>query len=930
MSSGKQTSFQYGEVDPINHYKSNDASYSNALHSLHNMYVRRAGGISRRPGTKHLLILPNQDDTFLEVFTSQKYKIFSFPYVELGIRTLGLITIHYTSSLSDQVTISVYKNMFGAAVETSTGYEISRDTGLKDVKIVYADGAAYIHGLSETVGHDQVMVVVNYLSDSSATPSLEIVTFSTPLYPITGVAVERGSLVPASALLTAVQYLFTIVLSDGREIPIHIIKSTRYDGRGFIDPLPALATEIVMPGDGKLTGMRVTLSVPGDQAALARSVKVYRAPVGAGSQSKGAHVLVYSLSVSPFATYPIATPPVTEYLTVSFSDSGASVPSITPPIDYTMFSYISGGSLAIKGTICSCVYQERHIIGVNGLNNPTFDVGNMLVSKTGGIRQLARPIIYRDIEAFQMSIPISDGTPVRQLISAERLIAFSDSGTYVIQGGESGILTPTSINPIQISTEGASKYVTPLMVGRNIVYLNNSHTKLMAVVFGDNSRGAAVELGKLADHLLDHNDFIEMELLPGLEDTVLLLKQNGELLIVTINEEGIAGFATMDMNGGRVESMTSFGDPIEKTLLLTITRNGIRSFETIGREEGVKNTRRLSYSDSSIIIGDRLLSPTTQGYPKLAPYADNITDEAVEAAIRYEYMNIESVDYSMGQTLTIKTTNDITLGSSTYIVKYIYEMDGDTRALYLYLDPSSASFDGTYWNTDATADMDIPLYLQDVEGNSSLTDEEKLLRKSRWLRAYTRLEGTTYTLGLAALYLLLKEDATYVPISAPDGEVDVSILAEGRVISSPLNTPQMATSKLIKDSSSVYPYIEFQEPLTYFEIGAPYLSYMQTLPIEVGGERTLTDDKKIVDKAGIALYKTVGGYVGMPDKSLENMAPISTRETLNPGEVDEGFSGYIAPILPSQWTKEGMIKIIQPDPVPMTVLSVYPKGQAGD
>ena len=85
-----------------------------------------------------------------------------------------------------------------------------------------------------------------------------------------------------------------------------------------------------------------------------------------------------------------------------------------------------------------------------------------------------------------------------------------------------------------------------------------------------------------------------------------------------------------------------------------------------------------------------------------------------------------------------------------------------------------------------------------------------------------------------------------------------------------------------------------------------------------------------MDKIGIALYNTVGGFAGLPDKELKDMAPIVTRDDLNMGNPDLGFSGYVAPRMPSQWDKVGMCKIRQVDSRPMTILSVYPKGMAGD
>jgi len=255
-------------------------------------------------------------------------------------------------------------------------------------------------------------------------------------------------------------------------------------------------------------------------------------------------------------------------------------------------------------------------------------------------------------------------------------------------------------------------------------------------------------------------------------------------------------------------------------------------------------------------------------------------------------------------------------------VKILYPSDdGSVGYVFLtLLDAGVAS--GPDWSYSARADIDIPTYLQDVD-SQVISISEKNLRQSRWTNVIERLSTNLLTI----LYSSLKEGATADPIVLPDGEVEVSVFADSKIFSSPLN-PNMNTLSIIKNGGD--PYIDFPEPISYAEIGIPYQSHMQTLAIEAGEGRTLTDDKKIVDKVGIAVYQTIGGFVGLPDKSLENMAPIKTRDDLDIANPDKGLSGYVSTTIPSNWTKDGMIKIIQVDPAPMTVLSIYPKGLAGD
>ncbi len=939
MSSGKQTSFQYGEVSPRNHYRSNDATYSNSLHTLKNMNVSRTGGVSRRLGVKNLIISPNQDNVAEEHSAYQHSKIFSFPYTKYGKDKLGYINIGYQSITTGQLYITIWDeaSMFGTFIYSSTLFYCAEENFSK-IKVEKIDDSIYIHGIGNLSG-DQVMAVIDDLTlDSIYTPDLALKEFQMPGVPISSLplvitAKDLGNV--TFNFYTAAQYLITVVLEDGREIPFLRHVSSR---GSFITP-PLIAGDIILAGDGVVNSFQDQISMPGDQSLQAKHVNIYSAELA--TTHVGDFKLVGRIAVSPAGSTPVTTPPATEFVFAEFIDVGASIASITPPIDFSSFNYVGFGTYAysVLDTSCSCMYQSRHIIGVDGqrgTRSPYDKTGSMLVSKVGGVKQLAPPIVYRDTEAFSMNVPVEDGTSVVQLITAERLMAFTKKAAYVIAGGDAGVLTPTTIMPLKISSEGSSEYVKPVLCGVYVIYLNANHTKLMAVAFGEQSSVSVAEIGALSEHLLEGDKFVEMIKLPGPDDRVMLLRLSGTAVIVNIGGQGTAGFSEFELGSeGIIESMCYIGDITAPTVMLSVARNGIRTFETIGYKDNIyEKSNVLTHLDSAIFHGYKLLQLTTEGYPRVGGFQDN-----VEYTPYYEYLNISSLtNYNAGTDLSIaiEATNLLgyytPFGNSGYAkAKCIYEESGETRFLYLTVDLSTHSWDGTNHNYTAKADIDIPAYLQNVGGMASITTPERNKRMSRFLAAYENISSGVSALditGIAALYKSLS--GVLVPSSA--GSQPVAVIGDGRVMSSPLNQYMNTLNLECFDSGgSIYVVkLDLPEPTTLIEIGAPYQSTFQTLPIEVGGEKTLSDDKKIVSKVGVAIYKTVGGFVGDPSATIENMAPLITRDDLDPSKVDEGFSGHLAPIIPSKWTKEGMIKVVQYDPSPMTILSVYPKGQAGD
>ena len=88
-----QTNFSTGELDPLLRSRVDLAAYNNALAKATNVLIQPQGGLRRRPGTKHILELPNTgaesagngvrmvpfqfsvDDSYMLCFTHQRMHI---------------------------------------------------------------------------------------------------------------------------------------------------------------------------------------------------------------------------------------------------------------------------------------------------------------------------------------------------------------------------------------------------------------------------------------------------------------------------------------------------------------------------------------------------------------------------------------------------------------------------------------------------------------------------------------------------------------------------------------------------------------------------------------------------------------------------------------------------------------------------------------
>jgi hypothetical protein len=594
------------------------------------------------------------------------------------------------------------------------------------------------------------------------------------------------------------------------EIPrLRFVTNATINDAGFF-PLASLTEPVIaLPGGqaGIISGFRHIYNTNEVEVSNLISINIYRAPVNTSITTVASYELAFKLPVRKdgIASPPnIATPRILE---IQIVDAGVGDPSITPEIDFSIFT---AAQQYLIGASCSAYYQERHITAFSDFINEQLGPGDIAVTTLGKAMGFQRPTILRAAGAFGFRVPTDDGSPVRKLVAGERLVAMTDNGTYVIQGGEQGILTPFEINPVKISSEGSSKFVEPLVIGNNIIYVNSSHKKLLRVVFGDNFRAGVQELSRFSDDFLDGREIIEMEKFPTRDDVAILLRGDGTLFAVTISEEGVAGFADIDLGDIKIETMYITGVTTDPVLVFVGIVNGIRAQFTVNDEEDLNAFRSLVNTNMAIEYGTRFLELTDQGYLKISPFSDTISDPATRTKI--ETLNISSAtDYNAGTTLTI--TSDILLDApaSQFDIFESYNMqydriayfyddaDGVEQFFYINIDPATRSGSGPFVY-EAVASDDIPGYLQNVQGQS-LTNNEKAQLQSRWLYATRRLRAKeeSSNVGIWALYLLLKEGATATPVTPP-GAVDVAVRADGVVYSSPLNpnlTPNLAINSVV-------------------------------------------------------------------------------------------------------------------------------------
>jgi hypothetical protein len=152
---------------------------------------------------------------------------------------------------------------------------------------------------------------------------------------------------------------------------------------------------------------------------------------------------------------------------------------------------------------------------------------------------------------------------------------------------------------------------------------------------------------------------------------------------------------------------------------------------------------------------------------------------------------------------------------------------------------------------------------------------------------------------------------------------DVSVLADGGVVANPNDV--LKTVLTVSGGS-----LTLSRPYGRIYVGLPFIADLQTLDLDVAGNTTVLDRKKLVNRVGVYVEATRGIFAGTAfptgDDPLEGFDEYKLRETESPDELTQPVTGYLEVNTQATWERHGRVCIRQVDPLPVTVLGIMPIG----
>jgi len=413
---------------------------------------------------------------------------------------------------------------------------------------------------------------------------------------------------------------------------------------------------------------------------------------------------------------------------------------------------------------------------------------------------------------------------VRHLVSLGKLIVFTDSGEWVIDGDASGLLIPGSINPRQHTSNGANTLV-PLVVEGSALYVQARGSVVRDLNYdyqADGYRGN--ELSIFSAHLFDGYTMVDWAYQQIPNSVVWIARSDGKVLGMTyVREHSMFGWHQHDF-GGDVESVCVIPSGTEDALYLIVKR--------------VIDGRTVRYIE---FMKTRLITDIVDGV-------------FMDSALSYDGRN------TTAQTMTLSTAggwtheDDITITSSTAYF-------------------SAAEVGNAIWLTAVTG-VD--------EDGEDVTDSIRIT-----ITAYTSTTVVTgrpnKTIDTAFQGVALTSWSRAVDVVTGlwhlEGET-VSVFADGFVVASPNNASY--TTQTVANGA-----ITLDTPHAVIHVGLPIEAEIQTLDIDQP-DFVLTDKAKHVSKLALQVQASRGIFAGPIGEELTEFKIRSAEDYDDPVGLQTG------------------------------------------
>ena len=565
----------------------------------------------------------------------------------------------------------------------------------------------------------------------------------------------------------------------------------------------------------------------------------------------------------------------------NFTDIGAA-PNISESIpDYTA---IGNGNIGNPSTIGA--FQQRLILANTPINKDWVYASNTGEYETFTVTNPAAV----NSDTVQFELAGSEYNPVTQIVDNAFMLLFTDTGEFSCFGAGNayapGPLTPEAIGLTQQGYFGANQALSPITVGKNVLYVQALQSKVRELIFTYMFQGYVGEDDTVnSEHLFDGYTLTDWAYQQEPNSIVWAVRNDGVLLSMTyLPELKMKGWTRHD-TAGQFESIVTIPEGTEHAIYVEVNRNGTRYIERMANQTIPVTTieRPVPYGNLvGTLIQKKVPDWTAWCYMDCSSYYDGKS--------------------GTGGTLMVALPGDYSANGAGFVMDasggvwsgFTPDMVGSAVILYSPTDGSAykcviIAFQDPY-HALCRPELNLPTNMQDVVISS-------------WAIGIKTVSGLT---------------------QFPDG-TQVAVLADGAVLSS-YATPTWLT---VENGS-----VTLDNFYAFIRVGLPYLSDVRSLDIDTQSEgQTAKDKPQLINRVACYFKDTRGVYVGTQPpwddqiQPLENMTEFLPRMDESMGQMPWAKTGIQIAAVDAQFAYGANAFIRQPNPLPMTLSAVVVAGK---
>ena len=573
---------------------------------------------------------------------------------------------------------------------------------------------------------------------------------------------------------------------------------------------------------------------------------------------------------------------------LTFTDIGTPPDVSKSPPDYTQIGAGIIGDPSVIG-----VYQQRLLLG-NTPQKPDY----VFASNTGEFNEftLTQPVPV-DSDTVQFEVVGEQYNPITQFTDNGFLLIFTQTGEFSCYGAGSafspGPITPTEVGLVQQAFYGSTPLLKPLSIGKNVLYMQILGSQVRELLYNYYINGySGSDLTVYSNHLFDGFTFVDWAYQQQPNSLVHLVRDDGTLLTLTYLPELQLVAWTRNDTDGLFENVCAVPEGSETALYCVVNRKGTRFIERFA-----SRTIPMIPTQAEITQGENIGKIRTV----LAP--DPTAFVFMDCSSFYDGRNAPiTLNGQTGLCSLAMTGGDYTAHGNGFTLEATPVKD---------IFPGPGAVGQAWILTDPVTGFTYTCVIIDASG----APVSYLVRPLQDIPASFQGQSTTvFSLGVNQL----------TGLDYLDG-YEVSILADGAVVSSPSSEAMVEVQNGVVPLDSYYGYVR---------VGLPYFTDVRGLDIDTPQPGQTSQDKpQLTNRVGLRLQSTRGLWAGSQpplDDAIdpfENLERIRARTDESLGQVPRAETSIALVAVDAKWLYGGGVFIRQPEPLPMSLLSVIPAGK---